>query len=97
MGVVRWRSAQATGRWWKRRSQTEYGGRQEETNMRDLIKTGLTELTEAELELVSGGQINAPPPTSNGATLIGGPPPTLILTPHGVAVEPGTGRIILRP
>ena len=56
----------------------------------------MRDLTKAELDLVSGGQTiptPAPRPTSNGAALIGGRPPTLILTAHGAAVEPGTGRI----
>jgi hypothetical protein len=60
----------------------------------------ITELTEAQLELVSGGVITSPSPppgSHHGAILVGGRPPSLIFTPSGQVIEPGTGPVTLVP
>jgi hypothetical protein len=62
----------------------------------DNPQSGPIELSDEELGWVAGGVgINpgGPPPGEGGATVIGRPP-TLIITPKGRTIEPGTGPVI---
>jgi hypothetical protein len=63
----------------------------------------MRDLTETELELVSGGQAvttPSPPDPDQGARLIGGPPPTYIVTPSAnyakQTIERGVGPVIIQ-